>query len=117
MGRKDYRVVVHLDEPDAKKHEAVLRNVRNLLEDLGEDRSEVELVAHGLGLDLLTGDTGLGGQLAELAARGVVLAACENTLRERGIPRERLLAGVSLVPSGIGELVRRQREGWQYVRP
>lgn len=112
-----YRVVVHLDEADRVKHESVMRNIRNLLDDLGAEQTQVELVAHGPGLDLLTGQTGLGEQAQELAARGVILAACNNTLRERKIPAERLLPGVTVVPAGIGEIVRREAEGWLYVRP
>jgi intracellular sulfur oxidation DsrE/DsrF family protein len=33
------------------------------------------------------------------------------------IDRSMLAEGVTTVRSGIGELVRRQREGWAYVRP
>jgi intracellular sulfur oxidation DsrE/DsrF family protein len=47
----------------------------------------------------------------------VVVAACENTLEMKGIGRDRLAAGVVTVPSGIGELVRKQQQGWAYVRP
>jgi len=112
-----YRVVFHLDEAERAKHEAILRNIRNLLDDLGAEQTRVELVAHGPGIDLLTGQTGLGEQAQALAARGVILAACHNTLRERQIPAERLLPGVTVVPAGIGEIVRREAEGWLYVRP
>lgn len=112
-----YHVVFHLDEAEPAKHEAVLRNISNLLDDLGQERTEVELVAHGPGIDLLIGKTGQAERLSQLAQRGVVLAACANTLRERQIPHEQLVAHVTIVSSGVGELVRRQQEGWQYVRP
>lgn len=39
-------VVVHLDEGEQAKHEAVVRNVGNLLDDLG-DGLQMELVGHG----------------------------------------------------------------------
>lgn len=52
-----------------------------------------------------------------LISRGVMVAACENTLEANGIDRDRLAAGVVTVLSGIGELVRKQQEGWAYVRP
>ena len=112
-----YRVVFHLDEADGKKQEAVLRNINNLLNDLGPQQTKVELVAHGPGLDLLTNQTGLGERVQQLLGRGVIMAACHNTLQERNIPAERLLPGVTIIPSGIGEIVRREQEGWCYVRP
>lgn len=112
-----YRVLFHLDEADRAKHEAVLRNVSNVLEDLGPERTQIELVAHGPGLDLLTGKTGLAEGVQRVAERGVIVAACQNTRRERQIAPEELLPGVTLVSSGIGEIVRREAEGWLYVRP
>ncbi len=109
-------VVVHLDEADEAKHEAVTRNVANLLGDLGE-AAEVELVTHGPGVDLCLADSPQAEAVGALIARGVVVAACENTLRAQGIDARRLAPGVVTVPSGIGELVRKQRQGWAYVRP
>ena len=112
-----YRVLIHFDEADEKKQASVLRNVRNVLEDLGVDQTQVELVAHGPGLDIFLDQSTVADGVAELQARGVIMAACRNTLRERNIAQERLLPGVQIVSSGIGELVRRQQEGWIYVRP
>lgn len=117
MPEPTYRVLFHLDEADRAKHESVLRNIRNLLDDLGADKTQVELVTHGQGLDLLTGQTDQGERVRELIEQGVTVAACNNTLRERHIPAERLLPGVTIVSSGVGELVRREAEGWLYVRP
>jgi intracellular sulfur oxidation DsrE/DsrF family protein len=108
--------VVHLDEDGEAKYQAVLRNVGNLITDLGAETS-VELVAHGPGIGLCLIDSPQAEDLQELIGRGVVVAACENTLEMKGIGRDRLAAGVVTVPSGIGELVRKQQQGWAYVRP
>jgi intracellular sulfur oxidation DsrE/DsrF family protein len=112
-----YRVLIHFDEADEKKQASVLRNVRNVLEDLGADQTQVELVAHGPGLDIFLDQSAVADGVEELQARGVIMAACRNTLRERNIAQERLLPGIQIVSSGIGELVRRQQEGWIYVHP
>lgn len=109
-------VVVHLDEESEEKHQAVLRNVGNLVADLGE-LTAVELVAHGPGIGLCLAESPQAESLRELIGRGVVVAACENTLESKGIGPDQLAAGVLTVPSGIGELVRKQQQGWAYVRP
>ena len=109
-------VVVHLDEGGDDKYRAVLRNVGNLVADLGE-QARVELVAHGPGIGLCLTDSSFTEDLQDLIGQGVVVAACENTLEMKGIARERLAAGVVTVPSGMGELVRKQQKGWAYVRP
>lgn len=109
-------VVVHLDEEGEEKHQAVLRNVGNLVADLGE-MTAVELVVHGPGIGLCLAESPQAEGLRELIGRGVVVAACENTLEMKGIGLDQLAAGVVTVPSGIGELVRKQQQGWAYVRP
>lgn len=109
-------VVVHLDEDGEAKHQALLRNLGNVLDDLGAG-TEVELVAHGAGIGLCLADSPQAEGLQALIARGVVVVACENTLRHQGIDPERLAAGVVTVPAGIGEVVRKQYQGWAYVRP
>lgn len=109
-------VVVHLSEAGEAKHEAVARNVVNLLADLGEG-TEVELVTHGPGTGLCLAGGPQAEAVGALIARGVTVAACENSLRSLGIGAQQLVGGVVTVPSGVGELVRRQRQGWAYVRP
>jgi intracellular sulfur oxidation DsrE/DsrF family protein len=109
-------VVVHLAEAGAERQSAVLRNVLNLRADLGPDVA-VELVAHGPGVELLTGESGLREAVSGLGSAGVRALACRNTLAARGLTPEDLLPDVGTVGSGVGHLARRQLEGWAYVRP
>lgn len=109
-------VVVHLNEADPGAQAAVLRNVANLRQELGGD-DPIEIVTHGGGVDLCTGRTGLGDQVAALQNRGVAVLACQNTMTSRGLTEPDLLAAVGVVTSGVAHLVRRQRDGWAYLRP
>lgn len=109
-------VVVHVAEADHGKHAAVLRNVRNLLEDLGAD-TPVEVVVHGDGIGLCLSSSPHAEAVQGLIDAGVVVAACRNTLTGKQIDLDELNRGVTVVPAGIGELVRKQRAGWAYVRP
>jgi intracellular sulfur oxidation DsrE/DsrF family protein len=106
-------VVVHLAEGDPDRQHAVLVNVRNLGQALGHS-VPVELVAHGPGVSLLTGETGLS---EDLMAGGVATLACENTMRSRELESDDLVIGVATVDSGVAHLARRQLEGWAYLRP
>lgn len=109
-------VVVHLAEAGAERHAAILRNALNLRADLGPD-VPVELVAHGPGVELLTGESGLESAVTQLVAVGARPVACLNTLASRALTPDDLLPEVGTVPSGVGHLARRQLEGWAYVRP
>jgi intracellular sulfur oxidation DsrE/DsrF family protein len=109
-------VVVHLDEADPGKHEAVLRNIGHLLTELGQD-TQIELVVHGPGLSVALAGGVHAAQVRELLGQGVTVAACGNTMQRQNLTAGDLTAGVSVVPAGIAEIVRRQRAGWSYVRP
>lgn len=112
-----WRVVVHLDEADPNRQHLAVANLANLLDDLGDQQVVAELVANGPGLDAVLTRSTIGAELIALMTRGVAILACANTLRARRLSATDLLVGVELVPAGISHLVRRQHEGWAYVRP
>lgn len=113
---KQQGVLVHLDEAAPEKHASVLLNITNLLNELG-DETAVELVVHGPGLLAVVAVAPHSAKVEELLRRGVTVAACANTMRGMNISTEVLIDGVEVVPSGVAELVRRQRQGWAYIRP
>ncbi|MDQ6814382.1 MAG: DsrE family protein, partial [Bacteroidota bacterium] len=55
--------------------------------------------------------------LTYLQKKGVLLAQCENTVRERKINKDELWPFISYVPSGNGEIIIRQYQGWATVHP
>ncbi len=113
-----FRVIFHLDEPSKGRADQVFRNIENLLADLGENNVEVELVANGGGVKaLVKGPDSHVEQIEPLAAKGVRFAACAHSLSQLEIARDTLLESVEVVSSGVGELVRKQAEGWAYIRP
>ncbi len=108
--------VVHLDDADPAAHARVFRNVGNLVDAL-DDGSPVELVVHGPAITAVVAGAPSSESLQALVGRGVRVSACRNTMDREGIRPEDLTEGVQIVPSGIAQLVRRQRQGWAYVRP
>ncbi len=112
-----YRVVFHLDERSQVRSKMVLKNIANVIADLGQGNVEIELVVNGDGVTALTQSSPYQEQIKELATQGVRFVACANSLRQAGIPKEVLLERVAVVPAGVGELVRKQAEGWAYIRP
>lgn len=115
--RSAHRVVMEVSSDDPKVWEAVLNNVENLRKALGPQATMVEVVAHGGGLGMLLGSNqAMAQRMASLAGEGVVLAACENTMRRKQIARADLLPFVTTVDSGVAEVVRKQEEGWSYVK-
>ncbi len=113
-----YRVVFELTDSARCRVEGELASIRHLMAELGPQGMEVELVAHSDGvvalLHKLKPDVR---PIEDLAAQGVRFAACQHSLASRGLTAADLVPFAQVVPSGIGEVVRRQAEGWLYVHP
>ena len=112
------KVVFHIDEGAVSKANMVFHNVQNLLDDLGSEEVEVMVLANGEGVKALLRKPNVHrAQILRLADEGVQFAACGNSLRFLGLEREDLLEAARVVPAGVSELVKKQAEGWAYVRP
>jgi intracellular sulfur oxidation DsrE/DsrF family protein len=107
--------VLHFSGNENQQSHAVA-NAENLLADETTPIESVALVANGDGVLLLTTDSTRKKGVAALAKQGVSLLACENSLRAKGLTEDDLLEGVGTVPAGVGELVKRQDEGYAYIK-
>jgi intracellular sulfur oxidation DsrE/DsrF family protein len=119
-GTRTVRVVVHVNFADAARQGHGLKNVENMMKAAGEAGVpiEVEVVCHADGITLVEkARTAHASAVAALVKKGVRFAACENTMRQRSIRRDDLLPGLTTVPSGAFEVVRRQHEGYSYFKP
>lgn len=81
-----HRVGCQVTDAGTELPQRFLRSVANLLADPGDEGLQVELVAHGPGLDLLSPEGPCASTVGELHARGVTFLACENTLRGPVLP-------------------------------
>ncbi len=116
--KSHYQAVYQLNTDDESKIKGTLRNIQNLLDDPRlKGKVAVELVVHGGGVAAYKKGSTTEEALANLQKQGVILAMCENTMRERKISRDELFPFLSYVPSGNGELVIRQQEGWAVIHP
>lgn len=113
-----YQVVYQLNSDNETSTKGTLKNIQNALDDARlKGKLDVELVVHGAGVAIYQKDKPYEDQLRALQKRGVILAMCENTMRERKISRDTLFPFISYVPSGNGELIIRQQEGWAIIHP
>jgi intracellular sulfur oxidation DsrE/DsrF family protein len=96
--------------------EAILANVRNLLDDDSVDVERAALVANADAVHTLTADAQWAGTVQDLAEDGVRFVACANSMRSRDIDESRLAADVETAPAGVGELTRLQDAGYAYVK-
>lgn len=115
---KHYDALYILNSNDDKKIKGTLRNIDNALEDVRlKGKLHVELIAFGDGVAVYMKSGAYEQTLKDLQAKDVVLAQCSNTIKERKIDKNELFPFVSYVPSGNGEIIIRQYEGWAVVHP
>jgi intracellular sulfur oxidation DsrE/DsrF family protein len=114
---KPTRVVVQVSEADPARWNLVLNNVKNLQDDLGADKVAIEIVAYGPGIGMLKFDAPTNSRISEAIKSGVAVQACENTMRNQKLVRADMHPSVSYVPAGVVQIIRRQQEGWAYLRP
>lgn len=115
-GKTVLKAVVHVNFADSERQKHGLKNVTNILKQAKD--AEIEVVCHGGGIGLVVKDKSEhADEVARLIKEGVRFAACENTLRDKSIPKENLFPGVTTVPSGAVEVIRKQQEGYGYFKP
>ena len=111
------RVVIQVSDNDPAKWNLALNNARNIQKDLGADKVEIEIVAYGPGLNMVKAGSAVAPRVEEATMGGVRIDACENTMANTKVSKEQILPGVAYVSSGVVQIMKRQQEGWAYVRP
>jgi len=112
-----YKVVLQVSDADPAKWNLAINNARNIQTDLGAQNVDVEIVAYGPGLGMLKADSKVAGRLAQALDNNVGLMACENTMRNTKVAKADMYAGINYVDAGVVHIMKRQREGWAYIRP
>ena len=110
-------VVMQVSDADPAKWNLALNNARNLQADLGTRNVEIEIVAYGPGIAMLKMDSTVAGRLDEAIASGIKVAACENTMKAQKLTRADMLPNLEYVQAGVTEIMKKQQQGWAYIRP
>lgn len=112
-----HRVVFHVNVDQEERWQEVLTNVENVQKAFGPGNVEIEVVTHGAGIGLVQArNASLRERVERISKTGPVFAACSNTLKKTELTSADLDTGVKVVDSGLAEVIRRQEEGWTYVK-
>ena len=105
------KVVVQIKEMERVPQ--ALKSVINLYND--SRGAEIEVVFHQSAIKALLKDSQTREIIEDLLKKNVLIVGCENSLKAQSIPHESLIPGIKIVTSGVGEIVRKQSEGWVYL--
>ena len=109
------RVIIQVSTPEQRVWNQSLNYVENLQEIYGKDNVEIEIVALGWGIGMLKFDSPLATRVADTLKRGAGLSACEVTMSRRKLQKQDMLPDIGYVPAGLGQIIKRQRDGWSYI--
>ena len=111
-----HRIVMQLSSSDTLVWKGLMNNLKHLKAGWG-DSVLIEVVAHGPGIEMLMKNkTTQQEKVASFTKAGIVFMACENTMKEKNIAKESIIPESIFVAMGIGEIVRKQEQGWSYIK-
>ncbi|MDO9166273.1 MAG: DsrE family protein [Rhodoferax sp.] len=111
------KVVFQVSDGDTAKWNLALNNAKNVQQELGADKVDIEIVAYGPGINMLKADAPVSNRVTEATQSGMKIVACENTMKGQKLMKADMNTAIGYVPAGVVEIMKRQGEGWAYIRP
>lgn len=108
--------VFHVPEGDPAYGRRAFRNVRNLLDD-EHIEADLVVICNSDGIEHLLTDAPTAATVSDLIAEDVTVSCCSNSLGTSDYGKGQLLDGVTIVPTAMGALTHRQKQGFAYIRP
>lgn len=112
-----YKVVFQVTDSDPQKWNLTLVNAMNVMTEIGKNNIAMEIVVYGPAIDMLRLESEVAPRVDEVLSSGVNIIACENTMRSAHITTADMLPGIRYTRSGVAYLIRKQKQGYSYIRP
>lgn len=112
-----HKVVFQVSEGEPKTWNLALNNAKNVQQELGAQNVDIEIVAYGPGIGMLKFDSLVASRIDQAAGDGVKIVACVNTMTTLKLTKDDMLASIGYVRAGVIELMKKQKEGYAYIRP
>ncbi len=119
-GHSHHKLVIQVSSADQKAMAIALNNAANVQKEYGMDNVDVEIVAYGPGLAMLTAGHKLNKRVSSLAQQNITFSACNNTMKKiakKKGKKPKLTEGVQVVSAGVSRIIELQEAGYSYIRP
>lgn len=113
---KPYNVVFDITTADADVHARLVRWINAIRQ--ADPDAKVVVVFYGKSLNMVTKEKSsvADGLQKIIAEKKATFSVCEVAMKVHNINKADLLPGVQTVPDGIYELVKKQAEGYGYIK-
>jgi intracellular sulfur oxidation DsrE/DsrF family protein len=113
--QRQHRIVFQLSTNDTLAHKALMKQISNITT-VAPD-TKIEVVCHGPGLEILVkGKTTVQDKIANFTEKGISFLACEFSMKERNVSKEKIILEAGFIKAGIIEIVSKQEQGWSYIK-
>ena len=110
-----HKIIFQLSIDDSLAHKALMKQLKNIT--TVAPGTKIEVVCHGPGLNMLVmGKTTVQEKIIQLKKKDIVFVACEFSMSERNVPKEKIIPEAGFVKAGIIEIVTKQEQGWSYIK-
>lgn len=111
-----YNIVFDITSGDTTTHNRVIRWINGILS--AHPDAKIEVVFYGKSLTMVESETSTrSNDIKKLATeKNVTFAVCEQAMKAHKVSKAQLLNGVNTVPDALYELIRKQQEGYGYIK-
>ena len=114
----NYDLCLHIDSNEPAILKLVLKNAANYIKGLPGQRFQLVVVANGPAVThFIRKNEDSRAVAAPLQDQGLRILLCANALADNNIDHAQIWPGCDVVPAGLVEIVRLQREGFAYIKP
>ncbi len=116
---KKHHILLQWTEGDSLGQWVMTKHVGNLLDDLGQDNVQLEVIAYGMATFAVTNrpQAHFADDIAALTTRGVVFHVCHHAMDLLGVKESELQPTVTPVKGAMWYITQKHDEGWQNLRP
>lgn len=113
---KPVKIVFDVTSSNVDVHNAAVRHAK-LMSKAYPD-SEFEVVVYSGAINMVLKDkSSVASDMEELLKNGnVSVVVCQGTMAREKATVDDLFPGITTVPDGILEIIKRQKEGWGYIK-
>lgn len=111
---EEYKVVIQLSIADVEIQKALINQINNICAEL--TNIFVEVIVHSKGLTFILKDSSLANNIEKLNSKGIKFLVCNNSLKSAHLSSANILTIAEIIPSGVAHLIKRQHEGWSYIK-
>jgi hypothetical protein len=117
---KKHRILLQWTEADTVGQWAMTKHVGNLLDDMGPDNVQLEVIAYGgatFASSASRPQTLQAKAIEDLSKRGVVFHVCHHAMDLLGVKDAELQPSITPVKGAMWYITTKYNEGWQILRP